>query len=116
MDSLTHTFGGSALDRHVFDFETAIEPTEADMAEGLDPTPAADPAPGPGGVQPVEAGCPPISRNPRAGSPQIDWSDPTATSRRTRWTTRRARSSRWSLRRTVGTRGQGETPRSHARD
>ena len=47
MDPIVHTFGGSALDRHVFDFETAADAGGAAGAPaGADPsvTAAADPA------------------------------------------------------------------------
>lgn len=43
--TLTHTFGGSALDRYVYEFEPTSDPAAvADPAPAADPAPSADPA------------------------------------------------------------------------
>lgn len=48
-----HTFGGSALDRHVFEYETVADPTEA--APAADPVEAAPVADAPAPDAPAEA-------------------------------------------------------------
>lgn len=68
MNEKLHSFGGHALDRHVFDFETVIEPTEADVAASLDPASAGDPAPVDGSVQPET----PVVPSPEPEAPAED--------------------------------------------
>jgi hypothetical protein len=76
-----HSFGGSALDRHVFDFETVIDATETEVAAGLETAPAGDPAPDPAASAPAgEAGPPSPEPDSPAGPPQIDWDDPSVAS------------------------------------
>lgn len=58
MDQREHTFGGSALDRHVFDFETVADGSAASAGApaGGEPSPTAPPAAEPagaGGGEPV---------------------------------------------------------------
>lgn len=75
MDPSMHTFGGSALDRHVFDFETAVDGGSAGAPAGADPSPTAPVAEPPGGAQGGE----PVSSSAGATELSPAWSpdDPT---------------------------------------
>jgi hypothetical protein len=77
-----HTFGGHALDRHVFDFE-AVPDTgdELGVAAALEPVPAGEPAAEPAASVPAdEAGLPSPEPDAPAGPSPIDWDDPTVAS------------------------------------
>lgn len=83
MEPIVHTFGGSAMDRYLFDFEAVADAAPADVGAADPGSASADAGDGGAAASPADVGAATSVADPAAppSAPQIDWDSPDAQAR-----------------------------------